>query len=918
MYRYWGKAQPKDGATQRYHLLVYHSLDVAAVGKGLLQRHPMLLAKLSAGLQVSTHWLEKALPFLLAMHDIGKFAETFQALQELLSRELLGREQTRFDGGRHDSLGYLLWNEVLGPELLAEGWFDIGSERREQRQWRQVFEALVQPMVGHHGQPPKTQTKANTPLLLDNFFAEQDIAAAREFFHEASELLLGQTSEEACTLDPKDLRANCRTWSWWLAGFAVLCDWIGSNQDHFSYQTERMDLAEYWTSFALPRAGDALLAAGVLPTPSAAAKPITALFPHIRKPTPLQASVAQTPLFDGPQLFILEDVTGAGKTEAAMMLVHRLMSAGLAEGTYIALPTMATANAMYDRMADGYHGLFASGTRPSLILAHGARELMERFRQSVLPAGASDLSYDADSATAQCSAWLADQRKKALLANVGVGTIDQALLGVLFSRHQSLRLLGLLGKVLVVDEVHACDAYVIALLRKLLVFHAASGGSAVLLTATLPLDTRDSLVAAFATGANLPRPQLASAEYPLLTHVGAGQVIEEHVTTRPEVRREVAIDWLAEPDAVLRRVSKAAAAGQCVCWIRNTVADALEARDALADIVPAQSLHLFHARYAMGDRLDIEDRVLKLFGKESRAEVRAGQILIATQVVEQSLDLDFDVMISDLAPIDLLIQRAGRLHRHRRDASGNPVSPQESAADGRGGARLAIHGPEPVMIADEDWFKDFFPRGAYVYPDHARLWLGARLLHEKGGFRMPEDARRMIEGVYAEDATDSAPTALQGSHFAAGATAMVDASLAHQNSLDLHRGYVTPALDWWDDTVTPTRLGEPTSTVRLAQWHGGRVLPWAKPGRFAWQRSEVSMRQSLVASEASHPEIGSGAIDALKESMPDEGKWSLLVVLAQEQGSDVWHGAALDGRGRPVTLEYSHVTGLSVRAAESA
>ena len=220
--------------------------------------------------------------------------------------------------------------------------------------------------------------------------------------------------------------------------------------------------------------------------------------------------MSNEPLNSKPQLFILEDVTGAGKTEAALVLTHRLLSAGLADGLYVALPTMATANAMYQRLGEVYRRFYENSALPSLILAHGARDLSDAFRKSVMLSEneAADLNYEDGhkeqdqelSATAYCNAWLADNRKTALLAVVCVFTLYQALLAVLPARHQSLRLLGLGRKVLLVDEVHAYDSYMQRLLDALLEMHARQGGSVILLSATLPQTMREKLVAAFHRG----------------------------------------------------------------------------------------------------------------------------------------------------------------------------------------------------------------------------------------------------------------------------------------------------------------------------------------------------------------------------------------------------------------------------------
>lgn len=189
------------------------------------------------------------------------------------------------------------------------------------------------------------------------------------------------------------------------------------------------------------------------------------------------------PLPAGPMLAIVEDVTGSGKTEAALLLASRLMRSGLASGVFMAMPTMATANAMYGRLEVCYLSLFTE--KASLVLAHGRRDLNPDFLASVSDRNAASRQTESeetgDQASAACAAWIADDRRKAFLADVGVGAVDQAFLGVLPSRHQALRLWGLADRVLVVDEAHAYDAYMGRELERLLEFHAALGGSAIVL-----------------------------------------------------------------------------------------------------------------------------------------------------------------------------------------------------------------------------------------------------------------------------------------------------------------------------------------------------------------------------------------------------------------------------------------------------
>ena len=248
----------------------------------------------------------------------------------------------------------------------------------------------------------------------------------------------------------------------------------------------------------------------------------------------------------------------------------------------------------------------------------------------------------------------------------------------------------------------------------------------ILLSATLPLKQREALLGIYgeSTGRVLDEPKRTGLlDYPLLTYAGGEEFQEKVLETRKTVRRSVGLARVDSPEEVEAALEDVVQKGQCACWIRNTVTDARESYRQLKGNHPDWPITLFHARFALKDRLDIEGEVLKRFGNRSGMAERRGQILIASPVVEQSLDLDFDLMVSDLAPIDLVIQRAGRLCRHRRDAQGKPIEGQ----DQRGEPMLYLFAPEPVEQPMDDWFEAFLPRAARIYQDHARLWLGLRL-----------------------------------------------------------------------------------------------------------------------------------------------------------------------------------------------
>ena len=836
-FKYWGKARSETSDGPAYHLLPYHCLDVAAVGWHWLAPEKIATKQLATQLQVEPEWLRTWFVFCLALHDLGKFARAFQGLRTDLSDNLVKLNPRMTYAERHDSLGFALWQDVLEAKLAQ-----CYTANRNEGAWIAKIEPWLEIVTGHHGMPPKRS------VGVRSFFEAEDEQAAFAYLQDLVDWLL-QDFDFHPLLD-KNLYKRLKPLSWQLAGIAVLADWLGSNQEHFSYCHQPMPLSEYWQNIALVKAGQALAALPEAPVVGQF-KTIQSLFPFIEQPTPLQQYAADEPLSDQPQLFILEDVTGAGKTEAALILIQRLMAKGLADGLYIGLPTMATANAMYQRLGKVYRRFYQADEQPSLVLAHGARELSQDFRDSVLLAEQiqTDADYQAGrseddqelSATAYCNAWLADSRKKALLADVGVGSLDQALLAVLPARHQSLRLLGLGRKVLLVDEVHAYDSYMQKLLAALLEAHARQGGSAILLSATLPQTMRENLVSAFHSGLEQTPPALFYlAYYPLATHSPA-EIVEQAIDTRAEVKRTVNVQRLNGEDEAIAKIRQTAEQGQCVCWILNTVKAARQSyQDLLTGGVPAERLSLFHSRFAMIDRQAIENRTLQTFGDGSSHETRNGQILIATQVVEQSLDLDFDVLISDLAPIDLLIQRAGRLRRHIRDAQGNRIR-ESGAEDGRGMPMFYLHSPEPVLDADANWLKPEHAGTQAVYPHIGQLWLTVRLL-ERGQFTMPSDARDLIEGVYSDEGQEQIPAALQDASLDAEGKAMVQKSMADLNALKLDKGYTRKSGDWDEENRIPTRLSEEESiSVALAIVDNDKLKPYANVERYAWAMSTVKL-----------------------------------------------------------------------------
>ena len=877
---------------------------MAAVGKVLLTRHRGLRQSLLSLLGLPKEETLALFCFLLCLHDIGKFAKKFQAKVPALYPACFGDDPSRVpDRYDHGAGGLRLFDADDGGFHLPGG-----SSRR-------VWRVLVSAVVGHHGAPPDP-VNGESLVTLRSDFGTAGIEASQTFIQQVRALFALPP-----TLPPLE-RQRVRHASFALAGLAVLADWIGSKQEWFPYREPAQDLDAYWRH-TRQQAVDAVDEAGVLPAESKGYTDYDSLIGAHATPTPMQqwAKSVETP--DSPALFLIEDETGSGKTEAALMLAHRLMASGRADGLYMALPTMATANAMFDRLSAAYRHLFAAGTLPSIALAHGARDMHDGFRSAVLAAGRNELPYSSlgileeeseTTASAACAAWIADDRRRAFLADAGAGTVDQALLSILPSRHQSLRLLGLMRRVLILDEVHGYDAYMQRELERLLEFQAALGGSAILLSATLPVSARKRLADAFSKGLGKEGEAYHSIgsglKFPLATVCGANVQTSTQVSGQPGRGRTLAVQFLDAPEEALAAVERSANAGQAVLYIRNTVDDALEAHAALT--ARGIEADVFHARFALIDRLQIENRVVSTFGKTSTPERRARKVLVATQVVEQSLDLDFDALITDLAPVDLLIQRAGRLWRHHR--SGREGEPQ-----------LLVVGPRPTACADETWFSRAFPRAAYVYRDHARLWLTAKVLADAGCIETPGGLRALIEAVYGDGVDSEVPEALLGKFFDAEGRAGAESSIANINILNLGKGYVRDGGAWDGDARTPTRLvDDPQVTLRLARVRGGRIEPYAHHGApdepwRSWRLSEVNVARRRVGGEAEPLSEYAAAVQIAKQDWTRFDADKVLVVLEEsEAGEPTLSGRAMSGGDTPVEirLKYNPQHGLTVDRKE--
>ena len=720
LWHLWGKADPKrKDIGPEWHPLLCHVLDVVACARMLLtDLYPGRLTAHANTLGLSNKDALAWVLFTVALHDLGKATPPFQA-KAPTRREALRELGLDFPDGDepHGSM-----SAVLVPAELER----LGCPARLAR-------GLAGAVAAHHGD------FATTARLID---LEDDLgrqAGRRPLWTDLRRSLVDALAALTGVTGATPPRMPSSTPSRHafladLAGLTTVADWLGSNADIFVYSDAPATIEAY-LELTKDRAEASLGLAGFRRPPQPQRRSFEALFAP-RMPWPLHEAVIR--VLDNVEpgsLIIVEAPMGEGKTEAALLLYDALASKG-AEGLYFALPTQATANQILGRV-DSYLARSFPGETHGLHLVHGGAGLSDRYGALKSRAFNTHSIGDVSRATGDqgpvADAWFA-RSKRALLAPIAVGTVDQALLGVLRSKHHFLRLHGLARKVFIVDEVHAYDTFTAEILARLCAWLRALGGTVVLLSATLASPQRARLLKAY--GVEGAPPAVA---YPRITLARDGEVrAESFEARRPPV--EVLVEWKDEAD-LARSVVETVRDGGCVAWIVNTVARAqaiylaLHGMRARGELDADLELSLLHARFPFAARQSRERAAEDAFGPAEKATARPhAAILIGTQVLEQSLDLDFDLMVTDLAPVDLVLQRAGRLHRHDR----------ERRPSGLSARRLWISRPERADAPDGPTFGS----STYVYDESVllRSWLA---LSTRPRVTLPSDIEPLVEVVYS-------------------------------------------------------------------------------------------------------------------------------------------------------------------------
>ena len=742
----------KSGDSNTWLSVVQHLMDTADIAAKLFdcylsEHHRNLMASVWEGDQAKAR---AAFVFLVGGHDVGKVSPQF-ACQSVELAELI-RDQglavmRKKDYAERAFLPHGLVSQFALQEAVAAG----GGDARRARQW-----AIL---VGiHHGRYPDSD--AVRVAHQQYKYQEGSVTDEPRWGHARSEILRWMAARSGFPLIapgtalPELPIAVASAY----ASALVIADWLASNEEYFPLRPR-------------PINGDRKLSIGGYPELTAdqqrdrverawrrAAFPSPMRLPeaHIGetadfyrhrfgwpasyRPTCAQREAVEIASTDDPDLMIVEAPPGSGKTELALAAAEVLMRARGLQGVFVALPTQATTNAMFERVTSWLTSIL--GDEPQKLgiqLAHGKNSLNESFVK-LLERGKSPLEVhdDEEDLGLHASRWMG-QRWRSTLSPVVVGTIDQVLLAALKSRHVLVRHLGLMGKVVVIDEVHAADEYMETYLEAALTWLGMYGIPVVLLSATLPPARRSALLEAYRRGRGSSVEGAESVEgmigYPVISTVSSAGVRVHEIDGEAEVAKRIVPTSVGSPREIAQMLDRELAQGGCAVVIRNTVREAQESYEAVRELFGREQTTLLHSRFLAAERAARDRRMLELFGKGATQRPQR-HVVVATQVIEQSLDVDFDLMLTDPAPMDLVLQRIGRLHRHER--ADRPVGLRE--------ARCL------VLVEDLSAAPWSYSTGTdHVYPRHAVL-RALGILSDRGEItvREPVDYAQLTALAYSD------------------------------------------------------------------------------------------------------------------------------------------------------------------------
>jgi CRISPR-associated endonuclease/helicase Cas3 len=643
------------------------------------------------------------LVWLAAVHDVGKASPAF-AVQVKRLRDRMIDYGFRVDPRLADGEVRSRVNHALVGHVAVVDWL-LGKGFRSTNAVR-----LASVVGSHHGVTPEWSR-------LDEVAEQIAYSGDGEWVRVRESVLEWAATRHGPDFEAFSVARLTTSSLVLLTALVIVADWIASNSEYFplwasdeiggpdAARSERR-LKEGWARLGLP-------GRWVAPEPGEVGETFSARFGmpagQVRDVQVGAVEVARA--MRGTGLLILEAPMGLGKTEAALLAAEVLAHDSGAHGVFVALPTQATTDAMFSRVRAWLDHIPGGAT---LALAHGKAHLNDEYR-GLVRRGRFDT---------ECGAvahdWLRG-RKKAGLAGFVVGTVDQVLFAGLKSRHVMLWHLALAGKVVIIDEVHAYDVYMSRYLHRVLAWLGAYRVPVILLSATLPDARRAELLRAYDTGAMVPD---GHPGYPVITATN----LPPRTFPLPDRRVPVVIDRLDDDlDTLSAYLREHLRDGGCAVVVRNTVSRVQETAARLADEF---EVTINHARFLACDRAARDRDLLRRFGPPGdNAERPVRHVVVASQVVEQSLDIDFDLMVTDLAPIDLVLQRLGRLHRHAR--------PHRTVS-----ARCAVTGVDWTATPPKPDLGS-----AKVYDTH-HLLRAAALLIDHEVVTLPDDISGLVQTAY--------------------------------------------------------------------------------------------------------------------------------------------------------------------------
>lgn len=621
--------------------------------------------------------LPKSAAFCAAIHDVGKVSPDFQKMiySSIDECECL-TELKSADSHR-----------AKRKEISFHGKVSQASIKNYVKDKEML--AILEGM--HHGFKPNA-----SPIL-----ETADVYGGEQWSKERFDLL--KILQNEFSFDASDVPEDWRKTSV-LGGFITVADWIASGsmfgtlgKNHSKTEKELRNMAK-----------EAVHNAGFETLSVKKGLSFNDIFGF--SPRKIQSDLFES--VEGPGVYILEAPMGLGKTEAALYAAYKMLEKGRASGIYFGLPTQLTSNKIWGRVEIFLSNIIENYSKRSLKLLHGSAWMEE-----------DSMGEDANSS----GSWF-DAKKRGILAPFAVGTIDQALMAAMNVKHSMVRSFGLAGKVVILDEVHSYDAYTGTIMNELVDQLRNIGCTVVILSATLTGNQKKNIL-------KLPKSINLNEKYPLITTFDSNI----HEITCDAMHGNVVGCSIDDDELkILGNVIEKASFGQQVLWIENTVAEAQRVYKTIAARASALGIEcgLIHSRFIKKDRYENESKWVSLYGKDGKEKrTKCGRILVGTQVLEQSIDIDADFLVSRICPMDMLLQRIGRLWRHRDNDSVRPKSAK---------CEVVVLAPDYAQTLKSP---KVFKSTGVVYSPYI-LCRTLEVLETLERISIPEDIRPLLEKVY--------------------------------------------------------------------------------------------------------------------------------------------------------------------------